>query len=184
MLIQDISRQASIELLKRTRLGRLACVHDGQPYITPVTFACDENYLYAFSTIGQKITWMRANPRVCVEADELVTRQDWATVIVIGRYEELTDGDEYEVLRHHAYNLLRINPVWWEPGYVETVVRGTTRPLGKPLYFRIHMDQISGHRGVPDMSARQRPSGTPHSQSWLERILRGRKLHSDNRDSE
>ncbi|MEO6024681.1 MAG: pyridoxamine 5'-phosphate oxidase family protein [Burkholderiales bacterium] len=86
MLIQTISRQASIDLLARTRLGRLGCVHGGgQAYITPVTFACDENYLYAFSTIGQKITWMRANPRVCVEADELETREDWATVIVIGR---------------------------------------------------------------------------------------------------
>ncbi len=177
MLIQTISRQASIDLLARTRLGRLACVHDGQPYITPVTFACDENYLYAFSTMGQKITSMRANPRVCVEADEMVSREDWATVIVIGRYEELTDGHEHEVLRNHAYNLLQRNPVWWEPGYVKTILDDAERPISEPIYFRIYIDQISGHRGVPDMVASQRAAVTPRSRGWLQRILRWPKQH-------
>src|SRR5450631_3569067 len=91
MLIRNMTRQASIDLLARRRLGRLACAHDGQPYITPLAFEYDENYLYSFSTLGQKITWMRANPRVCIEAEELASPQDWATVIVLGRYEELPD---------------------------------------------------------------------------------------------
>jgi nitroimidazol reductase NimA-like FMN-containing flavoprotein (pyridoxamine 5'-phosphate oxidase superfamily) len=150
MLIQTMTRQASIDLLGRARLGRLACAHDGQSYITPVSFACDENYLYAFSTFGQKISWMRANPRVCIEAEELVTRENWATVIVIGRYEELTDAPKYEVLRTHAYNLLKKDHLWWEPGYVKTVLDGIERPIISTMYFRIHIDQISGHRGVPD----------------------------------
>ena len=177
MLIQNMTRQASIDLLAHTRLGRLACAHDGQPYITPVSFACDGKYLYAFSTLGKKITWMRSNPRVCIEADELVTRQDWATVIVIGRYEELTDAPEYEVLRNHAYNLLQRNPLWWEPGYVKTVLDGTERPVSKPMYFRVHIDQISGHRGVPDTVARQRSSVTTRSTGWLQKILRRPEYH-------
>ena len=31
----------------------------------------DNDYLYSFSTVGQKIEWMRANPNVCVETDEV-----------------------------------------------------------------------------------------------------------------
>lgn len=149
MLIHDMTRQASIDLLARMRLGRLACAHEGQPYITPIYFAHDGNYLYSFSTLGQKITWMRANPFVCVEADELVSPQDWATVIVLGKYEELPDTPEYEASRKRAYDLLQRRPVWWEPGYVKTVLDEKTRPI-EPLYFRIHIDQISGRRGVPD----------------------------------
>jgi hypothetical protein len=45
------------------------------------------------------------------------------------------------------------------------------------MYFRIHIDQISGQRGVPDMvsdrefsAARDRPVG------WVRRIL-GRREH-------
>jgi len=59
MLIHDMTQQASIDLLARIRLGRLACAHEGQPYITPIYCAYDDNYLYSFSTLGQKIAWMR-----------------------------------------------------------------------------------------------------------------------------
>jgi uncharacterized protein len=149
MLIHDMTRQASIDLLARTRLGRLACAREGQPYITPIYYAYDDNCLYSFSTLGQKISWMRANPLVCVEADELVSPQDWATVIVLGKYEELLDTPQYEVYRRRAYDLLQGRPVWWEPGYVKTVLHAKPRPM-EPMYFRIHIDQISGHRGVPD----------------------------------
>src|ERR1019366_3232061 len=149
MLIHDMTRQASIDLLARTRLGRVACAHEGQPYITPMYFAYHDNYLYSFSTLGRKITWMRANPLVCVEAEELASPQDWATVIVFGKYEELPDTPEYEVYRERAYALLQRRPVWWEPGYVKTVLHEKTRPV-EVMYFRIHIDQISGHRGVPN----------------------------------
>jgi nitroimidazol reductase NimA-like FMN-containing flavoprotein (pyridoxamine 5'-phosphate oxidase superfamily) len=150
MLIQNMTRHDSVDLIARTRLGRLACAHEGQPYVVPVSFVCDDNYLYAFSTVGQKITWMRANPQVCVEMEELVTQADWATVIVTGQYEELTDTPEYQEIRMHAYNLLHTKPFWWEPGYVKTILDGIERPVNKPMYFRIHIDTISGHRGVHD----------------------------------
>ena len=127
MLIHDMTRQASIYLLGRTQLGRLACAHEGQPYITPIYCAYDDNYLYSFSTLGQKITWMRANSLVFVEADELVSPQDWATVNVLGTFEELPDTPQYEVYGKRAYDLLQRRPVRWEPGYVKTVVHEKTR---------------------------------------------------------
>ena len=41
--------------LKETRLGRLACAQDNQPYIVPINFAFDGTYIYGFTTLGQKI---------------------------------------------------------------------------------------------------------------------------------
>jgi nitroimidazol reductase NimA-like FMN-containing flavoprotein (pyridoxamine 5'-phosphate oxidase superfamily) len=154
-------------------LGRLACAHDGQPYITPIYFAYDDNYLYGFSTLGQKITWMRANPLVCVEVDELASPQDWTTVIVLGKYEELPAKSQYEVYRKRAYDLLQRQPVWWEPGYVKTVLDEKTRPIRESMYFRIHIDQISGHRGVPDSPASREFSVTNEGPAgWLRSIFR------------
>jgi nitroimidazol reductase NimA-like FMN-containing flavoprotein (pyridoxamine 5'-phosphate oxidase superfamily) len=172
MMIHDMTRQASIELLARTRLGRLACAHEGQPYVTPIYYAYDSNYLYGFSTLGRKITWMRENPLVCMEADETASPQDWTTVVVFGKYEELPDTPQYEEHRKHAHDLLQTRAVWWEPGYVKTVLHEKTRPMGA-IYFRIHIDQINGHRGVPDptppdreiSARRERPMG------WLRKIL-------------
>jgi nitroimidazol reductase NimA-like FMN-containing flavoprotein (pyridoxamine 5'-phosphate oxidase superfamily) len=149
MLIKEMTRQDSIKLLERTHLARLACALDGQPYITPLHCAYDDSYLYSFGSVGQKITWMRANPLVCVEFEELVTDQSWATVVVSGTYEELPDLPPYAELRRYASDLLRKRPVWWEPGYVKTVLSTGQRPLA-PLYFRIQIREISGHRGIPE----------------------------------
>jgi len=41
-LIQELSRQESLDLLARAHLGRLACAHKTQPYIVPVYFAYDD----------------------------------------------------------------------------------------------------------------------------------------------
>lgn len=167
MLIQEMKMQESLELLARARLGRLACVKEAQPYIVPFYFAYNDNCLYSFSTVGQKIEWMRANPLVCVEVDEEVNLEDWVSVIIFGRYEELPDNAQWKNERDFAYHLLQLTPMWWEPGYVKTIVHGEERPL-VPVYYRIHAHQISGHRATPEpvpstgtTRARHSPCGNP-----------------------
>jgi len=41
MLIQSMTGVASLELLERATLGRVACTHEGQPYITPMSVTYD-----------------------------------------------------------------------------------------------------------------------------------------------
>jgi uncharacterized protein len=150
----------------------LACARDGQPYITLMYFSYDEDYLYSFSTLGQKIAWVRANPLVCVEVEELASPRDWATVIVLGKYQELPDTPQYKMYRKRAYDLLRMRPMWWEPGYVKTVLNEKTRPM-ESMYFRIHIDHISGHRGIPDTVSHRELSATHVDHAgWLRKILR------------
>ena len=144
-----MGRQSSLELVARVGLGRLACSREGQPYITPMYLVSQANYLYGFSTRGQKIDWMRQNPRVCVEFEEIVSAQDWATVIVLGSYEELPDTPEHRASRDTAYYLLSKQPEWWQPGYARTELEKGIRDL-EPLYFRIRIDEISGHHTVKD----------------------------------
>jgi nitroimidazol reductase NimA-like FMN-containing flavoprotein (pyridoxamine 5'-phosphate oxidase superfamily) len=145
MLIQEMTKQASLDLLARTHLARLACTQGAQPYIVPIYFAYDNKCLHSFSTVGQKIEWMRANPLVCVQADEIVSSQQWMSVIVFGRFEELPDVPEWQSARALAHDLLQRKAVWWEPGYVKTILHGTERPL-VPIFYRIHVVQITGHR--------------------------------------
>jgi nitroimidazol reductase NimA-like FMN-containing flavoprotein (pyridoxamine 5'-phosphate oxidase superfamily) len=148
VLIQELTRQASLDLLARTHLGRLACTQGARPYVVPVYFAYDHDYLYGFSTVGQKIEWMRANPLVCVEVDEVVSPEQWVSVVVFGRYEELVDTPEWQGARTVAYTVLRRKAAWWEPAYVKTILHGTPRPL-VPVFYRIHGLQITGHRAIP-----------------------------------
>jgi uncharacterized protein len=147
VLIQELTRQASLDFLARMSLARLACTQGTQPYIVPIYFAYHDNCLHSFSTVGQKIEWMRANPLVCVQVDEVVSSQQWVSVIVFGRFEELPDSSEWGSARALTHELLQRKAKWWEPGYVKTIVAGTQRAL-MPVFYRIHIAQITGHRAT------------------------------------
>ena len=181
MVIQELTRQESLDMLARTRLGRLACAQGNQPYVVPLYFALSSNYLhapnclYGFSTVGQKIAWMRANPLVSVEVEEVVSSQQWVSVIVSGRYEELPDTPEWQSEREFAWSLLKQHAAWWEPGYARTILHGTERAM-VPVFFRIHVERITGHRATPDKP--MAPPGTRRSMTdlgengWLRTTLR------------
>src|SRR5262245_41800810 len=136
MVIEEMARQACIDFMHRVRFGRLGCERAGQPYVTPFYFAWHQDALYSFSTVGQKVAWMRANPLGCVEADQVTSPQQWISVIALGRYEELPAESRYEPQRKLAHGLLNQRPVWWEPGYARTMLGGDERPLDL-VYFRI-----------------------------------------------
>jgi nitroimidazol reductase NimA-like FMN-containing flavoprotein (pyridoxamine 5'-phosphate oxidase superfamily) len=114
----------------------------------PIYFAYNDNFLYSFTTAGQKIDWMRVNPLVCVEAEEVANPRKWESVIIFGRYEELPDTPEYRHQRAVAHNLLQEKAAWWEPGYAKTILHGTERPT-VPVYYRIHIIQITGRGATP-----------------------------------
>jgi nitroimidazol reductase NimA-like FMN-containing flavoprotein (pyridoxamine 5'-phosphate oxidase superfamily) len=116
MIIRELTRPASLDLLTRGHLGRLACARANQPYVVPIFFAYHENSLYCATTLGQKIEWMRENPLVAVEVDEIDSAEQWQSVVVSGRYEEFADTPEMGDMRQLAWWLLHeANPLWWEP---------------------------------------------------------------------
>jgi nitroimidazol reductase NimA-like FMN-containing flavoprotein (pyridoxamine 5'-phosphate oxidase superfamily) len=104
MRIFSISEQECGELLKRVSIGRLACSLDGQPYAVPIAYSYEPDSLYCFSTLGQKIEWMRQNPKVCLQVDEIGNHSNWSSAIVTGTYLELPAA-QYAARREHAREL-------------------------------------------------------------------------------
>jgi uncharacterized protein len=146
MLIHEMTEYECGAALEEVGFGRLACVHDDQPYIVPIYFSYDGKHLYGVTTLGQKIEWMRSNPLVCLEIDERTSHYQWMSVVVFGRYEELPDTPEYTCTRAHALEVLQKRAMWWQPASVATE-RREQRP---PIFYRIHIGQVSGHRATPD----------------------------------
>lgn len=142
MLIHELTREECVEVLKRTTLGRLACMQDGQPYIVPVFFNLDEDYLYCFATVGQKIRWMRANPLVCLEVEEITHQYTWTTVLAFGSYEELTSSAEHAAAQRRAQELFAARDRWWEPATGKTP---SSEPHAAVLY-RIRVNRLTGRR--------------------------------------
>ena len=172
MLIHELTRQESLDLLASTHFGRLACSQRMQPYIVPFHFAYQNGRLYSFSMPGQKIDWMRANPLVCVEADHM-KREHWTTVVVFGRYEELPDTAEMRSERAFALRLLQEKAEWWEPGIVK-IAQGGTPPALVPIFYRINIVQITGRHATFEPAApdTRQSTANPAKRGWLHRVLR------------
>ena len=144
MRIIPMSQQECSELLKRLSIGRLACSMDNQPYIVPVCFSYEPDSIYIFSTLGKKIKWMRQNPKVCLQADEIVDRSDWLSVILTGTYLELT-GPQYEAQRKHAQERLAEYSEWWRIPMAERREQTTDLSI-QTVFFRIDIKSMSGLR--------------------------------------
>jgi hypothetical protein len=139
-----MSRQECEDLLARLAFGRLACARDNQPYIAPMYFASEPGHLYGFATMGQKIAWMRLNPLVCVEADQVLSHTEWSSVIVRGRYEEFPDIPEYSNRRQQAQSMLeKARSLWWQTGVAAAQTR---RDFDRDIttFYCIHIEEISG----------------------------------------
>jgi len=142
MAINELNEKECRALLERASVGRLGCALDNQPYVVPIYLAYEPGFIYVFSTYGKKIEWMRANPKVCVEVDEVSSQTRWVSVVANGRYEELPEP-QYERERAHARQLLQKKHHWWVNALAE---RSRTEPdeTIMPLFFRIHIDSVSG----------------------------------------
>lgn len=77
MRIVDLSADECKEVLNSASVGRLACSVENQPYVVPTCFVYEPEHLYVFSTLGQKIKWMRQNPKICLQTDQIGDRSNW-----------------------------------------------------------------------------------------------------------
>jgi len=148
MVIYDMTPEDCRKMLQRENFGRLACVSGNRPYVVPIYFACQGEYLYGFTSLGQKIAWMRANPSVCVQMDAVTSGDHWLSVIVTGSYEELPDIAEWQEEILDAYELLHKRALWWQPSYASAVLRDSSRPP-TPVHYRIHVEQVTGRCAFP-----------------------------------
>ncbi len=162
MQITEMTSKECHEALERIGFGRLGCARGNQPYVVPVYFAYDHSYLYAFSTPGRKIYWMRANPQVCIEVDEITDHYNWMSVVALGEYEELADTPEHKASRLFAELLLEKRSLWWQIAYAANGLRGQPE-VPPPIFFRIHIEEVSGYRGSPDpVETAVRLTRSPH----------------------
>lgn len=173
MYIHEMSDAECRKALKQASHGRLGCARDNQPYVVPIYFSFDGEHLYGFTTLGQKIECMRANPHVCVEIDERKSHDDWMSVIVFGRYEELPDEQQYSAARAEAYELLQRRVMWWEPAYIGAAHRDKPHSF-TPIFYRIRIDQMTGHRSTPNQVEQPKASTNEvesQKHGWLTSLL-------------
>jgi nitroimidazol reductase NimA-like FMN-containing flavoprotein (pyridoxamine 5'-phosphate oxidase superfamily) len=145
MWINELTEAECEAVLERATIARLATCLDDRPYVVPISIKFERDgavrFLYSFANLGQKVRWMRRNPFVAAEIEEVVDPIHWTTVLVSGVFEELDPVQRREDT-DRAYALLRSRSDWWLPGAART----PASDLYTPVVYRIRIESISGRR--------------------------------------
>lgn len=146
MRIRELSAKECGEILQRSELGHLACARHDQPYIVPIHFSFDaaRDCLYAVSGAGQKIQWMRENPKVCIEVEDITDKNHWTTVLIFGVFQELEDTPDGAPARARALELFQSRPEWWLPA----LGKSDQRVDHALVVYRIRIDRLTGRRAA------------------------------------
>jgi len=94
--VEDMAPAEMHALLQRASFGHLGCAREGRPYVVPMNYAYDGKELYFFTTEGMKTQFIEANPKVCLQVEEVTDSSHWRSVMVIGQTERLTNPAETE----------------------------------------------------------------------------------------
>lgn len=136
------------EVLEENIIGRLGYTDGHRIFIIPISYLYyDRRYLLAHSREGKKIEIFRKNPDICLSVDQIQNLSNWKSVLIWGKYEEITDKRE----RYYALDLLirRIfrykstekaaNPDL--PGIDESMIIPDRE---KAIVYRIKIEKVSG----------------------------------------
>jgi nitroimidazol reductase NimA-like FMN-containing flavoprotein (pyridoxamine 5'-phosphate oxidase superfamily) len=146
MNLRDMTRQECETMLAVNQIGHLGCICDERPYVVPIRYAFRDGAFYSFSLPGKKIDSLRLNPHACVQIEQLVTPDEWQSVLLEGRYQELPDDEKWHDEHMYAWSLLQQRANWWEPGmYKSRDAVGLT-----PVFYSIQIEVISGRHATRD----------------------------------
>jgi nitroimidazol reductase NimA-like FMN-containing flavoprotein (pyridoxamine 5'-phosphate oxidase superfamily) len=126
-------------------MGRIACTDGKRPYIFPVSYCYDGNYIYGQTNSGTKLDLMRQHPFVCFEVDSALDMNNWQSVIVTGVFEEMTDEEvdaAREILFNRVFQLMTSSRVHAHQHEVTTEIEDSNRV--KDIVYRIKIENISG----------------------------------------
>ena len=132
-------------ILSSQVVGRLACTDGTQPYIVPVTYSYDGKHIYGQTNEGEKLKMLRQNPNVCFEIDTMTDMRNWQSVIVYGKFEELTNKaaeKARDTLFHRVFPLLTSSTVHTHEHQVTAELDDSNRV--KYTMYRIKIKRITG----------------------------------------
>jgi nitroimidazol reductase NimA-like FMN-containing flavoprotein (pyridoxamine 5'-phosphate oxidase superfamily) len=136
--IRTLRPSACLALLKRHAVGRMAFSFRDRVDITPIHYVFADDWLFARTSDGAKMTTIRHSPWVAFEVDEVGGIFDWRSVVVRGTvYKMEPDAGRAEVAlwKRGVAQLRRLIP--------ETATSADPVPF-RSVVFGIHIDSMTG----------------------------------------
>ena len=144
-MLGELNDGQMISILSSQALGRLACTDGKHPYIVPLTYAYDGEYIYGQTSEGTKLEILRKNPNVCFEVDRLTDMRNWQSVMVYGRFEELKAKEAEKarkILFDRVFPLMTSSTIHSFEHEVTGEIDDSTRI--KHVMYRIKIERMTG----------------------------------------
>lgn len=143
-----LNEQRIYDLLENSIIGRLGYTDGHRIYIIPISFLFyNRKYIIAHSREGQKIEIFRKNPDVCLAVDKIDNLSNWESIILWGKYDEITDQRE----RYYALDLLirkiykhKLREEQTTPDQLAIEESSILPDREKTIVYRIRIEKMSG----------------------------------------
>ena len=132
-------------ILSSQSIGRLACSDGLYPYIIPINYAYDGEYIYGQTNPGTKLEIMRSNPNVSFEAELVTNMRNWQSVVLHGQFDELLDEpamEAWSVFRRNVFSVETITRVHNHEHEVAVSTDDDQRV--KLIIFKISIEHVTG----------------------------------------
>ncbi len=136
--MRDLTTAECMELLGRHTFGRLGVRDAEGVIIIPLSYALEVDALIGHAVPGHKLHSMRLWPHVAFEVDEVRDRAHWRSVLVRGRFKELTQEADRTAAR------LALLRAFEGSASSITAPHGHSVHLADAIMFRICIDSITG----------------------------------------
>ena len=137
--IDEMGQKEIHELLHKVGYGHLGCIHEGKPYVIPMSYYLEAEDIYLFTTIGMKTHDIDANPEICLQVEDIHDPLHWRSVIVNGRASRLTEQPDIDRVMH----LVKERNPTLSPAINRTWIDSQGRAEAIAIY-RIDASEMSG----------------------------------------
>lgn len=145
-MLGELTQEQIDDVLRAQTIGRIGCVHEGRPYVVPITYAYDGESVYGHSGEGMKLRAMRADPRVCFEVEQIDNMANWRSVVAWGVFEELHGVDAEVALRRLVTRFLPMlsSETAQPPPGIDPTVQHPSAEGKHAVLFRIRLTERTG----------------------------------------
>lgn len=136
-----------LAVLGNNHIARIGYIFGQSPFIIPITYYHDreEKCIISYSGEGHKIEAMRRYDIIALQVDEIESVQQWKSVLVQGRFEEMEGSDAKYYLHRFANG---VNEVLSKknkkvPKFIQDF-SSKIDARGMPVVYRMVISEITG----------------------------------------
>lgn len=148
-MIQELELNKGKKVLSENCIGHMSYIYMNNPFVVPITYYFDEEggSLISYSSLGHKIEALRMNPQVSVQVEEIDSLNHWRSVVIYGKYEELSGSTARYELHKFCEGVKKLVNAK-EQRTLKFLCDFSSKATSEkpPIVYRINIDEMTARR--------------------------------------